>query len=688
MEFQSKKALVYHLSSKVHKKQSVYCPWCNTKNIITRVTDLKVHCLSKHFVELDLQPKNFIGGNNCFYFAVYPEVYADIFKPEPWANPMAVEARRLIMNMAERVGMSFQERDKIREGWRKGKEMLENKEEKDIKVRKRTDSENVKEVYETIFTAAPLNLGHPKKKVKFDNEVQISANKDKICDKQLPTSQTDKINTLSSTPDKREKKLDKHKSEQKEQRHHGHIKKQISNRTEKDNDIDNYHMKQSNETNTNVKDINNNVGNEDKGDVQTVITLETGKDGVRRLINLKQKAQEGERLNDTESRRNVRNNEKESDEGANEMMEKDENVEINRVTIEEVRDDNKDTVVNENMKENDDEVMTDDEIENMMDDDDNKDSVVKFNTEKNRDIESENNEIVRTTITEKGDAHDVTESRTSDSEQEDCAMDMNERDMASVWKNWNLEIPNEKAKNVGRGKSSIKLKIKDGQIKRVVEIKKRTETEEAVNQLLEKEFIQEREVHKDKNQITEPEISHEQLKTPKHTKHTYSELAIAILTKGAMPLCPPGRRDWGSVLVPLVIPVGETSFSWPPFGWQNMSADRKLLEWEAASWKLECLINGFVPANMSRRYLLDKYMFLALPGSSGPKVETAEKSCSASRAFTYKMLKELASGERQPTKAEEEHITTLDYLTTLEISHAIALDYLQVPLKLSEDNTA
>ena len=81
-------------------------------------------------------------------------------------------------------------------------------------------------------------------------------------------------------------------------------------------------------------------------------------------------------------------------------------------------------------------------------------------------------------------------------------------------------------------------------------------------------------------------------------------------------------------------------------------------------------------------------MFLGLPGSSGPKVETKEKSCSASRVFTYKMLKELAVGERQPTKAEEEHSTTLDYLTTLEITHAIALEYLQVPLKLSEDNTA
>ena len=105
-------------------------------------------------------------------------------------------------------------------------------------------------------------------------------------------------------------------------------------------------MKQSNETNTNMKDINNNLGYEDKGDAHTVITLETGKDGVRRLINMKQKAQEGERSKDIESRRKVRNNEKESYEGANEMVEKesDENVEINSFTIKEVRDDDKDTV--------------------------------------------------------------------------------------------------------------------------------------------------------------------------------------------------------------------------------------------------------------------------------------------------------------------------------------------------------
>ena len=113
--------------------------------------------------------------------------------------------------------------------------------------------------------------------------------------------------------------------------------------------------------------------------------------------------------------------------------------------------------MNENMKENnDDEVMTDDEIENMMDDGDIKDIVVNINTEKNRDIDSEINEIkiIMTTITEKGDADVVTESRTCDSEKEDCAMDMNERDMASVWKNWNLEIPNEKAVKVSKGEKA------------------------------------------------------------------------------------------------------------------------------------------------------------------------------------------------------------------------------------------
>ena len=33
-------------------------------------------------------------------------------------------------------------------------------------------------------------------------------------------------------------------------------------------------------------------------------------------------------------------------------------------------------------------------------------------------------------------------------------MDMNERDMASVWKNWNLEIPNEKAVKVSKGEKA------------------------------------------------------------------------------------------------------------------------------------------------------------------------------------------------------------------------------------------
>jgi hypothetical protein len=106
--------------------------------------------------------------------------------------------------------------------------------------------------------------------------------------------------------------------------------------------------------------------------------------------------------------------------------------------------------------------------------------------------------------------------------------------MTKIWqssgKNWNLETPMAKAEEINKLKRSIKFKVKDGHIRRVIEIPKRSEihkrieipkrseihkrseTEGAVRNLLEKEL---RDENLERNDLSEIE----QTRSPQKLLH-------------------------------------------------------------------------------------------------------------------------------------------------------------------------
>ena len=81
----------------------------------------------------------------------------------------------------------------------------------------------------------------------------------------------------------------------------------------------------------------------------------------------------------------------------------------------------------------------------------------------------------------------------------------------------------------------------------------------------------------------------------------------------------------------------QTSLKWPPRGWRTFTAERKLQCFEHASALLDSDLSGF-PVS-SKKDLLDRYNFLALPGSA-PRQQTAK---SGMRHGNYTQLRDIAT---------------------------------------------
>jgi hypothetical protein len=93
------------------------------------------------------------------------------------------------------------------------------------------------------------------------------------------------------------------------------------------------------------------------------------------------------------------------------------------------------------------------------------------------------------------------------------------------------------------------------------------------------------------------------------------ETAIYILRKGAMPLCPPARRQWGPNTLEEINLGNCRVVQWPRKGWLNMTPYKRLLTVEMMAMTLEAFFYGEVVPEMSRCYILDKYKFLMLQGA-------------------------------------------------------------------------
>ncbi|KAK3088555.1 hypothetical protein FSP39_020541 [Pinctada imbricata] len=123
-----------------------------------------------------------------------------------------------------------------------------------------------------------------------------------------------------------------------------------------------------------------------------------------------------------------------------------------------------------------------------------------------------------------------------------------------------------------------------------------------------------------------------------------------------MPLCPPARRNWDRE-APLT--RGNVNLTWPPHKWRQMSPDQKLLQWEFASMRFEQEISDCW--SLERGELLDKYNFLALPGSKIPPYDSPMRKA---RYYTYETLRTSPSAEllKQMLLAREARDTSVDDL--------------------------
>ena len=128
--------------------------------------------------------------------------------------------------------------------------------------------------------------------------------------------------------------------------------------------------------------------------------------------------------------------------------------------------------------------------------------------------------------------------------------------------------------------------------------------------------------------------------TPKNQlTWSFSPLSLrtdALLRIGCIAFLPPARRNW-SKEEQIALPEGSPMTGWPPKGWSNFTPDVKLLLLETVATTL-ALKDGIA---LDRLDILDTYNFLALPGSSNPKLSTNTQKA---RYFNFRTVADIRMG--------------------------------------------
>lgn len=130
---------------------------------------------------------------------------------------------------------------------------------------------------------------------------------------------------------------------------------------------------------------------------------------------------------------------------------------------------------------------------------------------------------------------------------------------------------------------------------------------------------------------------------PSVTGHVHDDIkqtAKDILSRGSMPAIPPARRDWKDTTVKFN--VGTTFIEWPPRNFETMTPDRKLLAWEFVASQLEYHSTGKFP-DIDRIDLLDKYNFLALPGTKEQRLRDKDNTLRKCRYYNYEVLRSIVN---------------------------------------------
>ena len=201
----------------------------------------------------------------------------------------------------------------------------------------------------------------------------------------------------------------------------------------------------------------------------------------------------------------------------------------------------------------------------------------------------------------------------------------------------------------------------------------------------------------DVNLIVSVQMTETSFEPPAKRKRTTSAVELSnlstaqratnLLERGCFPLFQPARREWTEEKT-ISLKSGEISLLWPPSGWKNLCGDSKLLQWEVAAYKLcEATRDPATMVTVNRSDLLDRFNFLALPGTSCHHIPRSQKETAKSRFFTYERLRKLAVGEA----SQEDSVKWLQILECgammRDTSEDVIMDQLKdIPLRLQESS--
>lgn len=675
--FSKRKELFHHMSSALHRCQSVRCPWCKKMNILTRVGDLVRHCDSVHFREYSLMPDGFLSVPNCFYLSVQPKEYARMTKIEKYDSTIAIEARRVVVNLLDSIKAGDKLRNEIREGWRAGLEIAGEieKKEKEIKHKKETSviaakkdkkRKNIKEnetpakkskhketleetkaVYEKMFKTDPINLKSnkesndtpPMSEVEFESMDRIKESKVILT------------------------KLD------------GNGVRRLMVKGDENGEIEKHKVKRDSEI--------------CKSDQVTVVTEEGASENIKMDQEDKVTDEDIKPITVLENQCELDSKETFIAEKLIEsvMYEKHEEV----VTDEYVKNEiGKETdeigmmygaEINEqvnlgNMISMD--VVSEEVVKGVDEARDNKKSIDTKNEKNINDLPEGELKFVNEYLASE------TKERVPKHTEKKRANQKDNKYRTKITKSYkerisNIEggevVVNEKGDSVKieKGEDNIWRKVKDINNNSVSDKKLRDVELKDSDKLIEKRKDNEKEILYSQSYKPEAEQSND---------NQYKETALRILKKGAMPMCPPARRQWGpETLEEIDIGNGQV-VQWPPKGWLNMTPDKRLLTVEMMAMTLEAFVNGEVVPEMSRCYLLDKYKFLMLPGALVYHKEKGEDTVTRARYQNFKFLKEVVAGKKL-SFAEIQHLMALE---SISISQSLPLDpsYFTTPIELQK----
>lgn len=575
--FPCKAELRSHLVSKDHHRQSVICPWCTTEKTFTRVADLNVHAHKRHFIEINSLSRDFLSMGNCFYFAVYPEDYAKIYKPVQYGSPDAIEARRLVVKCLNTQSRSSSKIDNWRSGWRTAN--MEPKENQPVKEKKENDV----------------------KKEKVKVETSVTKDKKNVLDELLGTENVP-AETPLETPldlslkvDKPDKEL-KGKGVSAKRKDVEEREKEVKRRKEEEIQSMSKDVKSNLKDRKVLKDIVGNI----RSDI------------VDRALGVK------------EQTKTVEKNRKETADG-----------------VEKVVEEKKDKT--RTLSDSSDSELGDDETKKAEKGGE-KEIVEVKREEKGAGATELPRRIIRWTKRNGKLCREIRQEGTDEkSETGKPNKTVTFADPLEDSKSVVLDTPNEK------GDAPIFI------------------PDEVEETLVASKFIE-----SVAENVSVPAVV---------TEDDYRRRAIDLLHTGVMPMLPPGRRDWKTDHCFQIKMYGH-EFVWPPHEWSVMSADRRLMAWEVVAFQIEVRREGALGSSVSRSYLLDKYNFLALPGSGKVRREPSERGATMARYHLYQMLRGIAEG-KATSEAERRQIECLE-LMRVEGDLEVQLRGIEVPLRLEK----